>query len=297
MNHPINNQEIKKAIIPVAGLGTRFLPLSLVISKEFFPLIDKPIIQYIVQEIKKSGIKQIIFVVSPKQKMILNYFKKSPELERILIKRKKDKILKELKDFEQTFEGISFSHVVQKMPLGDGHAILQASRLIKQEPVAVSFADDIVDSDVPALTQLINIFKTSNSPVVALKSLPRDRISSYGSIVAEKISDRLYKIKKIIEKPDPSQIQSNLVIVGKYILTPEVFRYLKGASPFAKGEVILGEVLSKMLAEGRIIYGYELKGEWLECGDKLRWLKSFFYLSLKDPTFGKELKDYLKNFK
>src|SRR3989344_4647211 len=289
--------EIKKAIIPIAGLGTRFLPLSKALPKEFFPLVDKPIIQYICDEAKKSGITEIVFVVSPKQKMILNYFKKYPELEKVLVKRKKDKILKELKDFEDIFSGISFSYVVQKNSIGDGHAILQAGKSLGSESVAVLFNDDIIDSNIPALSQLINIFKTSNAPIIALKSLPKDKIPAYGSVSVEKIADRLYKIKKIIEKPDSSQITSNLVIVGKYILTPEVFGYLKKASPSKKGEIILAEVFDKMLTDGKTIYGYELKGDWLECGDKLKWLKSFFYMSLKDPVLGKELKDYLKNIK
>jgi len=290
--------EVKKVIIPVAGLGTRFLPLSLAVSKEFFPLVDKPIIQYIIEEVKKSGIKEVVFVISPKQKMIMNYFKTSPELEKILVKRKKDKILKELKDFESTFEDINFSFAVQKLPLGDGHAILQAGKFIGSEPVAVSFGDDVVDSDVPALSQLIDIFKTTNNaPVIALKSISRDRVPSYGSVAVEKISSRLYKIKKIIEKPDPSEVQSDLVIVGKYILTPEVFSYLKKASPSKKGEVILGEVFDKMLTDGMPLYGYDVKGEWLECGDKSKWLKSFIYLALKDPIFGKEIKEYIKNIK
>lgn len=290
--------EITKAIIPVAGLGTRFLPLSLAVSKEFFPLVDKPIIQYIFEEVKNSGIKEVVFVISPKQKMIMNYFKKSPELEKLLIKRKKDKILKELKDFEATFEDLKISFTVQKMPLGDGHAILQAAKSVGSEPVAVSFGDDVIDSDVPALSQLMDIFKTTNNaPVIALKSIPRDRIPAYGSVAVEKISSRLYKIKKIIEKPDPSQIQSDLVVVGKYVLTPEVFTYLKKASPSSKGEVILGEVFDKMLADGMPLYGYDVKGEWLECGDKSKWLKSFIYLALKDPVFGKEMKEYIKDLK
>ena len=289
--------EIKKAIITIAGMGTRFLPLSLAVSKEFFPLVDKPIIQYIIEEVKKSGISEVIFIISPRQKMILNYLKKSPELESILIKRKKDKILKELKDFEEILEGIKFSFVVQKSPLGDGNAILQADKLAGDNPVAVSFGDDVVDSDEPALLQLMNIFKTCKAPVIALKSLPKEKIPAYGSVVVEKIANHLYKIKKIIEKPDPKNIQSNLVIVGKYILTPEVFGYLKKAKPSEKGEIILGEVFEKMLVEGKTIYGYELKGEWLECGDKQKWLKSFFYMALKDERFGKELKDYLKTLK
>lgn len=289
--------EVKKVVIPVAGLGTRFLPLSLVVSKEFFPLADKPVIQYIIEEVKNAGIKEVFFVINPKQKMILNYFKKSPELEKILIKRKKEKILKELKDFEQMFDGISFSYIVQKIPLGDGHAILQAGKLIGSESVAASFGDDVIYSDEPALLQLINIFNTCSAPVIALKSLPKEKIPSYGSVVVEKIANHLYKIKKIIEKPELSQIQSNLVVVGKYILTPEVFTYLKKSSPGKKGEIILAEVFDRMLGDGKTIYGYELKGEWLECGDKLKWLKSFFYLSLKDPIFGKDLKDYLKTIK
>lgn len=288
---------IKKAIIPIAGMGTRFLPLSLAISKEFFPLVDKPIIQYIIEEVKMSGIKEIIFVVSPKQKMILNYLKKYPDLEAVLIKRKKEHILKELHDFEKLFEDISFSFVMQKMPMGDGHALLQAAKLVGGEPVAVSFGDDVVASEEPALLQLMNIFKTCQAPVIALKSLPKEVISAYGNVAVEKIANHLYKIKKIIEKPAPDQIQSNLVIVGKYVLTPDVFDYVKIAAPGEKGEIILGEVFEKMLNEGRTIYGYELKGEWLECGDKLKWLKSFFYMALHDQRFGKQLRDYLKTIK
>ncbi len=289
--------EVKKAIIPVAGLGTRFLPLSKAVPKEFFPLADKPIIQYIVEEVKNSGIKEIVFVVSPRQKTILSYFQKDPELEKVLEKRKKEALLKELKDFENVFEDISISFVVQKVPGGDGHAILQAGRAAKKEPVAVSFSDDVIDSDTPALLQLVNIFKTCNAPVVALKALPREKVTAYGVVDVEKIANGLYKIKKIIEKPELSQAPSNLVICGKYVLTPEVFGYLKTAKPSKKGEIILAEVFDKMLADGKVIYGCEMKGEWLECGDKLKWIKSFFYLCLKDPRYRDELKQYLKTIK
>jgi len=289
--------EIKKVIIPVAGLGTRFLPLSRAVPKDFWPLVDKPIIQYIIEEVKKSGIKEIVFVVSPGQKTILNYFQKDKELEKTLVKRKKDKILKELKDFEEIFEGIKFSHVIQKTPLGDGHALLQATKKLNKEAVAVSFGDDVVDSEEPALSQLINVFKTCNAPVIALKQVPKEKVPAYGVVAVEKIANHLYKIKKIIEKPELSEAPSDLVIVGKYILTPEVFQYLKKATPSKKGEIILAEVFDKMLLEGKIIYGCELKGEWLECGDKLKWLKSFFYLALKDPRFHDELRHYLKTIK
>ncbi len=286
--------EIKKAIIPVAGLGTRFLPLSKAVPKEFLPLVDKPVIQYIVEEVKKSGITEIVFVVSPKEKMIFDYFKKAPEIEKILVKAKKEQLLKELKDFERVFEGISFSFVIQKNPSGDGHAVLQAAKIAGKEPVAVSFGDDIIDSEEPALLQLMNIHKTCGSPVIALKSLPREKLSAYGVVSVEKIANSLFKIKKIVEKPDSQNIYSNLAVVGKYILTPEVFDYLKKTAPSKKGEITLAEVFDKMLLDGKVIYGYELKGDWLECGDKLKWLKSFFYLSLKDPRYKEELKQYLK---
>jgi UTP--glucose-1-phosphate uridylyltransferase len=287
--------EIKKAIIPVAGLGTRFLPMSRVLSKDLFPLVDKPIIQYIVEEAKNSGIKEIVFVINPGQKTIVNYFKKDAGLEKLLIKRKKENVLKEYKEFEEMLHGISFSFAEQKSPLGDGHALLQAAKKVGKSPVAVSFGDDVVDSDEPALGQLINIFKTCSAPVVALKRLPREKLPAYGVVAVEKIANNLYKIKKIIEKPELGQAPSDLVVVGKYVLTPEVFGYLKKAVPSKKGEIILAEVFDKMLSEGKVIYGYELKGEWLECGDKLKWLKSFLYLALKHPKFKDELKQYLKS--
>ncbi|MCX6718439.1 MAG: sugar phosphate nucleotidyltransferase [Candidatus Staskawiczbacteria bacterium] len=198
------SEDIKKVIIPVAGLGTRFLPLSRAVPKDFFPLVDKPVIQYILEEVKKSGIKEVIFVVSPGQKNIQNYFKKSPELEKLLVKRKRDNALKELKDLEEMFAGITFSYAVQKEPLGDGHALLQAAKQTNGEPVAVSFGDDVVYAEEPAIAQLINVFKTCNAPVLALKQLPREKVPAYGVVAVEKIANNLYKIKKIIEKPEPS---------------------------------------------------------------------------------------------
>jgi UTP--glucose-1-phosphate uridylyltransferase len=289
-------KEIKRVIIPVAGMGTRFLPLSRAISKDFFPVVDKPAIQYIIEEVKKSGINEIVFVVGPGQKAKFNYFQRDLELEKVLAKRKKEKILKELKDFEEVFNGVKFTFVTQKSPLGDGHALLQASKYV-DGPVAVSFGDDIVDAEEPAISQLINIFKTCGTPVMALKQLPMEKIPAYGVVAVEKIANHLYKIKKIVEKPEMSKAPSNLAIVGKYVLTPDVFKYLKKAKPSDKGEIILAEVLEKMINDGKIVYGYELKGEWLECGDKLKWIKSFFYFVLKDPRFRDELRNYIKEIK
>lgn len=286
--------EIKKAIIPIAGLGTRFLPLSKVVPKELWPLVDKPMIQYVIEEARVSGINQIIFVLNPETKDILDYFKKSPRIEKILKERKKDHLLAELKNLEEICRDISFSYVIQRKPLGDGHAILQAKNLIGEEPFFVLYPDDIVESKIPCLLQLIQIFKTSQKPVMALSRLPKERLPSYGVVAGEKITTRLYKIKKIIEKPSIEEAPSDLVIVGKRILTPEVFSYLQKAKPQKRGEIGLTETLAEMIKDGKIIYGYEIEGKWLECGDKIGWLCSHLYLSLKHPQFGEKLKKYLK---
>jgi UTP--glucose-1-phosphate uridylyltransferase len=178
-----------------------------------------------------------------------------------------------------------------------GHVFLQAKNLIKKEPVAVSFGDDIVDSQIPCISQLINIFKTGQKPVIALHRVPKERIPSYGIVKAERIANRLYKIKKIVEKPAIEEAPSDLAIVGKYILTSEVFDYLRKTKPSKKGEIILADVFDAMIKDGKIIYGYEFKGNWLECGEKLNWLKCHFYLSLKHPEYGPKLKEYLKDLK
>jgi len=286
--------EVKKAIIPIAGLSTRFLPLSKSVPKELWPLVDKPVIQYIVEEVKKSGISQIIFVISPKKKAILDYFKKSREIEKILKDRKKDQILAELKHLEDISQDISFSVALQKKQLGDGHAVLQAEKFMNQEPFAVLFGDDIVDSSSPCLLQLLNIFKTSQKPVVALARVSKEKIPLYGIVEVEKIAKRIFKIKKIVEKPTLESAPSDLAVVGKYVLTPEIFPYLKKVKIAQRGEIGMADALAEMIKSGIIIYGYEFEGKWLECGNKLGWLRSHLHLSLKHQQFGPELKEYLK---
>ena len=288
------NKIIKKAIIPIGGIGTRFLPLSKVLPKELWPLVDIPIIQYILEEAKQSEIKEIIFVISPEKKVVLNYFKESPKIEKILKDRKKDHFLQSFKKIQELVSDISFSSVLQRKPLGDGHALLQAAKAVGSEPCGVLFGDDVVDSEVPCLLQLSKIFKTCQKPVIALKKIAKEKLPFYGVVEVEKIANRLYKIKRIVEKPSFQEAPSDLAIVGKYILTPEVFDYLKKAKPTQKGEIFLAETFDKMIRDGKIIYGYEFEGEWLECGNKLGWLKSHLYLSLKHPQFGPELKKYLK---
>jgi len=287
--------EIKKAIILVAGMATKFLPLSKAISKDILPLADKPVFHYLLEEALASGITEVIFVVSPGQKgIILNYFKKSPKLERILKQRKKEKILADLKETERLGQSLSFSFVIQKDSLGDGHAVLQAKKLIGNESCAVFFIDDILISKTPCLLQLLQIYKTCKKPVIALKQLPKERLHDYGIVGTEKIASRLYKIKKIIEKPRPEEAPSDLAILGRYIITPEIFQYLKDISPGKNGEIILADALEKTVGDGKIVYGYEVEGDWLECGGKKRWMKSNLYFCLKHSEFGPELKKYLK---
>lgn len=286
-------QKVKKAVILMAGLGTRFLPLSKILPKENFPLLDKPLFHYIVKEVVDSGISEIIFVISSQNKLFLNYFKSSSELEKVLKEKKKENILKELKDLNEISKNISFKCVFQKKPLGDGQAVLLTKNLVNKEPVAVLFVDDIILASLPCLFQLTQIFKTCSAPVIGLSRLPKERITSYGTVKVEKITSRLYKIKKIIEKPKPEEIPSDLAIVGRYILTPEVFEYLAKVRPSQKKEVILVKVLDKMIEDGKIIYGYEFKGKWLECGDKDKWIKSFLYLASKEEKFRGYLKDFV----
>lgn len=254
-------EKITKAIIPIAGLGTRFLPLSRVLPKEIWPLLDKPVIQYITEEALASGIKKIIFITRPEKKLILDYFSGLPA--------------------GKAGQKLAFETAEQNKPLGDGHAVLQAKSLIKNEPFAVLFGDDVVDSKTPCLSQLIKVFQKYQKPVIALYRLPKEKLSSYGIVGVEKVGSRVYKIKKIVEKPSIKDAPSSLAIVGKYIFTPEIFKYLAKAKPGFKGEIILAETLTKMIADGKEILGLEFKGKWLECGNKEKWISSFLYLAKK----------------
>ncbi len=283
---------ITKAIIPVAGLGTRFLPATKAQPKEMLPLIDKPIIQYLVEEAVGSGISDIIFVTGRGKRAIEDHFDYSPELESSLLKKKK-------KDIFQTVRAISemakFVYVRQKMPRGDGDAILCASHLTNNEPVAVLFGDDIVDSRVPCLGQMIKVFEKYGDCVIALDEVPRKEVKHYGVVKAVKISDKVFEIKDIIEKPDPQKAPSNLIIVGKYIITPELFKEIRKLKPI-KGEIRLADALKNLLKK-RPIYGFRFEGKRYDCGNKLGYLKATVDFGLKHPEVKDEFKKYLKNLK
>lgn len=294
----MQKQTIKKAVFPIAGLATRFLPLSKVVSKELIPLVDKPLIHYTVKEAVDSGIKEIIFVTRPKQKDVLQYFQNDLKMEKLLADKKKEEELNNLKEIQKLAKGITFSFAVQKEPLGDGDAVFQAKNLIGNEPFALFFCDDMIDSEVPALAQLIEVFNTCQRPVIALKQLPLEKIYHYGVVDVDKIANCFYKIKSMVEKPKVGQAPSNLAIVGRAILTPDVFDYLKPKKG-ARGHdfSLVFPTLGKMAIDGKGIYGHEFKGEWLECGDKARWFYSFLHFAIKHPILGEEVKACLKKLK
>lgn len=280
-----------KAIITTAGLGTRFLPLSKVVAKELWPLVDKPVIHYIVEEVKNSGLKEVVFVLNPERKEALNYFEKTPKaIQQSLKKNKRNGLLKEISDLEEEFKDITFSYVFQKNPLGAAHAVFQAKKLAGKESSCVLWADDVIESKTPCLLQLGDIFRTTQKPVIGLARVSNEKISSYGIVKVEKIANRLYKIKKIIEKPSVENSPSDLAIVGRYIITPEVFEYLERTDFEKEHDLSLSDTLGKMIEDGKTIYGYEFEGKWLECGSKLAYLRSNIYLSLKNPDLRQELK-------
>jgi len=290
--------EIKKAVIPVAGSGTRFLPLSKVVPKELFPLGDKPLIHRVIEELKESGIEEIVFVVGKNnKKLITDYFKKSPRIEKLLEERGRKELIESLRTVDKLMQGLSFSFVVQANPLGDGHAVLQARKLIGNNACIVAYPDDIIESETPCTAQLIQVFKTSQKPVMALYSITKEKISHYGVVEANKIARRLYQIKKIVEKPSLEAAPSDLAIVGRRIITPETFDYLKKAKANKNNEIILTEVFADMVKAGKMIYGYEIEGQWLECGNYEGWMKANAFLALKHPTYGEDIKNFLKQEK
>jgi UTP--glucose-1-phosphate uridylyltransferase len=288
--------EVRKAIITAAGLSTRFLPMSKVVPKELFPLVNKPMISYVAKEAVDSNIEEIIFVINNKKKAILEYFQRNQELENILNKNGNKELLERLKESQEPFLKIKINSVLQEIPQGDGDAILKAEKKIDGENFAVLFSDDIFESKVPVLEQLLNIFKTSQRPVIGLKRIEEDKLKNYGVVEAELIARKIYKIKKVVEKPK-DKAPSNLAIVGRYIFSPEIFDYLNKTKPNEKGEIKVAEALNLMLKDGKIVYGYEFDGDWIECGKIEDWMKSNLYLTLKDEKYGSQLKEFIKKLK
>jgi UTP--glucose-1-phosphate uridylyltransferase len=290
--------KIRKAVFPAAGLGTRFLPATKAQPKEMLALVDKPLIQYGVEEAMQSGVQNIIIVTGRGKTAIEDHFDVSFELEHLLETRGKKDLLATVRAVSDM---IDVSYVRQKEALGLGHAVLRARELVADEPFAVILSDDVIDADVPCLRQLLDVYEFYNAPVVALMEVPRDNISAYGVVDAEPVAhlggrDRLFRIRNMVEKPKASEAPSNLAIIGRYVLTPEVFKSLDAVEPGSGGEIQLTDGL-KHLLRSRPIYGYRFEGTRYDAGDKLGFLKATVEFALKRYDLGEDFRAYLKNMK
>ncbi len=285
--------KIRKAVFPAAGLGTRFLPATKAQPKEMLPLVDKPLIQYAVEEAIQSGIEQIIIVTGRGKNAIEDHFDIAFELEQALEERGKHDQREEIR---RIAEMTRFAYVRQKRPLGLGHAILVARDLVNDEPFAVLLGDDVVDAPTPCLKQLMAVFERYRAPVVALLRVAGPEISRFGVVRAERIESRLYRVTDMIEKPRPEEAPSDLAIVGRYILTPDIFEELEVTAPGAGGEIQLTDALRALLRR-RPIYGYLFEGKRYDAGDKLGFLIATVELALKREDIGSAFREYLKGLK
>ncbi len=285
---------IKKAIIPVGGFGTRFLPATKAQPKEMLPIVDKPVIQYLVEEAVASGITEIIFVTGKGKRAIEDHFDYAGELEVYLESRGKKELAQEVRDISSLAH---FAFVRQKEPKGAGDAILQARYLIGHEPVAVLYGDDVVDGKVACLAQLLQVFEKYQAPVLALERVERKEVSKYGVIRGKKIDRNTYDVHELIEKPTVKEAPSNLISIGKYIITPEILDYLAQVTPQANKELYLTDAFAMHLKQGGKIYGYEFEGERYDCGDKLGFLKAVVHFGAKHSEVGVAFKRYLKQYK
>lgn len=287
--------KVRKAVFPAAGLGTRFLPATKAQPKEMLPLVDKPLIQYGVEEAIRSGIQNIIIVTGRGKSAIEDHFDVSFELEHLLESRNKTETLAIVRDISDM---INVAYVRQKEALGLGHAVLRARELVGREPLAVVLSDDVIDSEVPCLRQLLDVYEFFGASVLALMEVPPDKIAAYGVVEAEPVShngeeDRVFRIRNLVEKPKPSEAPSNLAIIGRYVLTPEIFDSIEAIEPGSGGEIQLTDALKHLLCS-RPIYGYRFQGTRYDAGDKLGFLKATVEFALRRKDLGGEFREYLK---
>jgi len=288
--------KVRKAVFPAAGLGTRFLPATKAQPKEMLPLVDKPIIQYGVEEALHSGIQNIIIVTGRGKSAIEDHFDVSFELENQLETKGKKDLLATVRAVSDM---INVSYIRQKEALGLGHAVLRARELVGAEPFAVVLADDVIDAETPCLRQLLDIHDFFAAPVVAVMEVPPENISAYGVVDAEAIShngskDRVYRIRDLVEKPKPGEAPSNLAIIGRYVLTPEIFDSLQSVEPGSGAEIQLTDGL-KHLLHSRPIYAYRFEGTRYDAGDKLGFLKATVEFALRRHDLGGPFRCYLKS--
>ena len=289
---------MRKAVFPAAGLGTRFLPATKAQPKEMLPIVDKPIIQYGVEEAIHSGIQNIIIVTGRGKSAIEDHFDVSFELEYLLESRSKKDLLAIVRGISDM---INVSYIRQKEQLGLGHAVLRAKELVGEEPFAVVLADDLIDAETPCLRQLLDVYSFFNAPVLAVMEVPRDQISAYGVIDAEPVShngssDRVYRIRDLVEKPNASDAPSNLAIVGRYVLIPEIFGCIQAIDTGTGNEIQLTDALRHLL-RSRPIYALRFEGTRHDAGDKLGFLKATVEYALRRHDLGEPFREYLKGLK
>jgi len=289
---------IRKAVLPVAGLGTRFLPATKAQPKEMLPIVDKPLVQYAAEEVAASAVPMVIFVTGRGKDAIEDHFDVSFELEHQLAGRGKEELRAQMRSIAGLLQ---MTYVRQKEALGLGHAILTARDLVGDEPFAVLLSDDIIDSRVPCVKQMIEVYERYGRSVVAIQRVERSAVSSYGIIKGSAVADdhwkgRLFRIDDMVEKPAPRNAPSDLAIIGRYILTPAIFTELAATRRGAGGEIQLTDALRRLL-EKEPIYGYVFDGKRYDAGDKLGFLQATVEMALKRPDLGKPFRKYLKTLK
>ena len=290
--------KVKKAIIPAAGLGTRFLPATKAQPKEMLPIVDKPTIQYIIEEAIASGIEEILIITGRNKKCIEDHFDKSVELELELEKAGKSDLLELVRDISDM---VDIHYIRQKEPRGLGHAIYCAKTFVGNEPFAVLLGDDVVDSEVPCLKQLITCFNEYKTSILGVQQVPKENVSKYGIVDGINIDKGVYKVKNLVEKPDPEEAPSNVAILGRYIITPQIFEHIEKTTPGKGGEIQLTDALKSLMSE-EVMYAYEFNGKRYDVGDKLGFLEATVEFALKKPELRNDFIDYLtshdwKNFK
>jgi UTP--glucose-1-phosphate uridylyltransferase len=285
--------KLRKAVIPVAGLGTRFLPATKTVPKELLPIVDVPSIQYVVQEAVDAGIEEIIFVTGRGKDGIEDHFDEAPELEQVLADRGNDEMVKVLRRIAEMTEVVS---VRQKKPLGLGHAVLCARDLVGNEPFAVMLADDLIDSATPCIRQLLDIFQSTNESVIALMEVPQTEVHQYGVIKGKVMKERLYEVEGMVEKPPAKDAPSRMAIIGRYVLRPEIFSILQNLPSGKGGEIQLTDGLAQLLRE-RKIYGCEFSGDRYDIGDKFGFVRATVAYALKRADLRDKVREYLKSAK
>jgi len=282
--------KIRKAVIPAAGWGTRFLPATKVVPKEMLPLVDKPLMQYVVEEAISSGIEQVIIVTSFGKGAIEDHFDRDFELEHILEQKGERGLLEKVRRISDL---ATICYVRQKEQLGLGHAILTAKELVADEPFAVLLPDDIFESKVPILKQALDVYQRYEGNVIAVRCVTREEVNRYGIIKPKQIEERVYQVSDLVEKPEPEEAPSDLAILGRYVLTPEIFKMLEVTPPGKGGEIQFTDGIRLLLQE-QAVYGYEFEGQYYDAGKPLGLLKAAVALGLNHPEMGTDFREYLR---